>query len=176
MIKQNNKLNTKITDQQQTDSKSIIVGGIVTFFIGISPFLFYSYKSFPENTLWETSFFSLETAFFSWFDYAWYLANKIIPLYLLLIWFFTCKHWWHWILLVPIGMYSFQTWGLIQEYDGVDELELYYVLPIMMIIIPSVYLIRAKLFNSVRGTDLEAFEEELGAKKTLLQQLKDLFR
>ena len=176
MIKQNNKLNTKTTDQQQTDSKSIFVGGIVAFFIGISPFLFYSYKSFPENTLWETSFFSLETAFFSWFDYAWYFANKIIPLYLLLIWFFTCKHWWHWILLVPIGMYSFQTWGLIQEYDGVDELELYYVFPIMMIIIPSVYLIRAKLFNSVRGTDLEAFEEELGAKKTLLQQLKDLFR
>ena len=175
MIKQNNKLNTKTTDQQQTDSKSIFVGGIVTFLIGISPFLFYSYKSFPENTLWETSFFSLETAFFSWFDYAWYIANKVIPLYLLLIWFFTCKHWWHWILLVPIGMYSFQTWGLIQEYDGVDELELYYVFPIMMIIIPSVYLIRAKLFNSVRGTDLEAFEEELGAKKTLLQQLKDLF-
>lgn len=176
MIKQNNKLNTKTTDQQQTDSKSIFVGGIVTFLIGISPFLFYSYKSFPENTLWETSFFSLETVFFSWFDYAWYIANKVIPLYLLLIWFFTCKHWWHWILLVPIGMYSFQTWGLIQEYDGVDELELYYVFPIMMIIIPSVYLIRAKLFNSVRGTDLEAFEEELGAKKTLLQQLKDLFR
>ena len=176
MIKQNNKLNTKTTDQQQTDRKSIFVGGLVTFFIGITPFLFYSYKSFPENTIWETSLFSLETAFFSWFDYAWYLANKIIPLYLLLICFFTCKHWWHWVLLVPIGMYSFQTWGLIQEYDGVDELELYFVFPIMMIIIPSVYLIRAKLFNVVRGNDLEEFERELGANKTLLQQLKDLFR
>jgi hypothetical protein len=73
-------------------------------------------------------------------------------------------------------MYSFQIWGLIQENEGVDEIELYYVFPIMMIIIPSVYLIRAKLFNTLRGTDLEAFEEELGAKKTLLQQLKDLFR
>jgi hypothetical protein len=176
MIKQNNKLNTKITDQQQTDSKSIFVGGIVALFIGITPFLFYSYKSFPESTIWETSFFTLETAFYSWFDYAWYIANKLIPLYLLLIWFFTCKHWWHWILLVPIGMYSFQTWGLIQEYDGVDELELYYVFPIMMIVIPSIYLIRAKLFNKVRETDLKAFEEELGTNKTVLQQLKDLFR
>ena len=73
-------------------------------------------------------------------------------------------------------MYSFQTWGLIQEYDGVDELELYYVFPIMMIVIPSIYLIRAKLFNKVRETDLKAFEEELGTNKTLLQQLKDLFR
>jgi hypothetical protein len=176
MIKQNNKLNTKITDQQQTDSKSIFVGGIVALFIGITPFLFYSYKSFPESTIWETSFFTLETAFYSWFDYAWYIANKLIPLYLLLIWFFTCKHWWHWILLVPISMYSFQLWGIINENIGLDELELYLLFPLMMVIVPLIYLIRAKLFNQITGKDLVAFEEELGANKTLLQQLKDLFR
>tara|TARA_B100000795_G_scaffold233656_1_gene192495 strand:- start:13 stop:540 length:528 start_codon:yes stop_codon:yes gene_type:complete len=175
MIKQNNKLNTKTTDQQPTDKK-ILTGSVVVFIIAITPFLFYLYKSFPNVKVWETSFFSLETTFFSWFDYAWYMANKLIPLLLLFIWFFTCKHWWHWILLVPIGMYSFQIWGLIQENEGVDEIELYYVFPIMMVIIPSVYLIRAKLFNTLRGTDLEAFEEELGANKTLLQQLNDLFR
>jgi hypothetical protein len=175
MIKQNNKLSTKITDQQQTD-KNIFAGSVVVFFIAITPFLFYSYKSFPEEVVWETYFFTLNTQFYSWFDYAWYLANKIIPLYLLLIWFFTCKHWWHWILLVPIGMYSFQILGLIQENDNVDVLELYYVFPLMMIVIPSVYLIRAKLFNRIRGNDLDAFEEELSAKRTLVQQLKDLFR
>ena len=73
-------------------------------------------------------------------------------------------------------MYSFQIWGLIQENEGVDEIELFYVFPIMMIVVPSVYLIRAKLFNTLRGIDLKAFEEELGNNKTLLQQLKDLFR
>ena len=73
-------------------------------------------------------------------------------------------------------MYSFQIWGLIQENEGVDEIELFYVFPIMMIVVPSVYLIRAKLFNTLREIDLKAFEEELGANKTLLQQLKDLFR
>ena len=176
MIKQNNKSIETGTDLHKTDKKSIFKGSVIAFCILITPFLFYSYKSFPDVKIWETFLFSVTTDFYSWFDFAWYFVNKFVPLYLLLIWFFTCKHWWHWILLVPIGMYSFQTWGLIQEYDGVDELELYYVFPIMMIIIPSVYLIRAKLFNSVRGTDLEAFEEELGAKKTLLQQLKDLFR
>ena len=176
MIKQNNKSIETGTDLHKTDKKSIFKGSVIAFCILITPFLFYSYKSFPDVKIWETFLFSVTTDFYSWFDFAWYFVNKFVPLYLLLIWFFTCKHWWHWILLVPIGMYSFQTWGLIQEYDGVDELELYYVFPIMMIIIPSVYLIRAKLFNSVRGTDLEAFGEELGAKKTLLQQLKDLFR
>ena len=59
--------------------------------------------------------------------------------------------------MVPIGMYSFQIWGLIQEKDKVDVLELYYVFPLMMVVIPSVYLIRAKLFNKIRGNDLEAF-------------------
>ena len=175
MIKQNNKLNTNTTDQQPT-VKNLFAGSLVVIIISITPLLFYSYKSFPDVKIWETSFFTAETAFRSWFDYTWYLANKIIPLLLLFIWFFTCKHWWHWILLIPIGMYSFQIWGLIQENEGVDEIELYYVFPIMMIVVPSVYLIRAKLFNTLRGTDLKAFEEELGANKTVLQQLKDLFR
>ena len=175
MIKQNNKLNTNTTDQQPT-VKNLFAGSLVVIIIAITPLLFYSYKSFPDVKIWETSFFTAETAFRSWFDYTWYLANKIIPLILLFIWFFTCKHWWHWILLIPIGMYSFQIWGLIQENEGVDEIELYYVFPIMMIVVPSVYLIRAKLFNTLRGTDLKAFEEELGANKTILQQLKDLFR
>jgi hypothetical protein len=175
MIKQNNKLNTNTTDQQPT-VKNLFAGSLVVIIIAITPLLFYSYKSFPDVKIWETSFFTAETAFRSWFDYTWYLVNKIIPLLLLFIWFFTCKHWWHWILLIPIGMYSFQIWGLIQENEGVDEIELYYVFPIMMIVVPSVYLIRAKLFNTLRGTDLKAFEEELGANKTLLQQLKDLFR
>jgi len=175
MIKQNNKLNTNTTDQQPT-VKNLFAGSLVVIIIAITPLLFYSYKSFPDVKIWETSFFTAETAFRSWFDYTWYLVNKIIPLLLLFIWFFTCKHWWHWILLIPIGMYSFQIWGLIQENEGVDEIELYYVFPIMMIVVPSVYLIRAKLFNTLRGTDLKAFEEELGANKTVLQQLKDLFR
>ena len=175
MIKQNNKLNTNTTDQQPT-VKNLFAGSLVVIVIAITPLLFYSYKSFPDVKIWETSFFTAETAFRSWFDYTWYLANKIIPLLLLFIWFFTRKHWWHWILLIPIGMYSFQIWGLIQENEGVDEIELFYVFPIMMIVVPSVYLIRAKLFNTLRGIDLKAFEEELGNNKTLLQQLKDLFR
>jgi hypothetical protein len=175
MIKQNNNsIDTK--NHSKTDNRGLIIGGVLVLLIAITPFLFYSYESFPNSKVWETSFFTPETVFRSWFDYAWYLANKIIPLYLLFIWFFTCKHWWHWILLVPIGMYSFQTWGLIQEYDGVDELELYLVFPIMMVVVPLIYLIRAKLFNQITGNDLVAFEEELSTNKTLIQQLKDLFR
>jgi len=176
MTKQNNKSTETEIDQPKTGKGSLFIGGFAVLVIAISPIVFYSYKSFPEVKIWETSLFSAETAFYSWFDYAWYFANKFVPLYLLLIWFFTCKHWWHWIILVPIAMYSFQLWGIINESKGLDELEIYYVFPLMMILVPATYLIRAKLFAKSRGNDLKEFEKELSTQKSLLAQLKDLFQ
>jgi len=176
MDKQNNKSITPTTDHQTTGRKALFIGGVIVFFIVLSPFIFYAYKSFPEVKIWKTEYFAIETSFYSWFDYAWYITNKIVPLYLFLIWFFTCKHWWHWVILVPISMYSFQLWGLVNQNKNLDELELIYILPLMLIIVPAVYVIRAKLFDKVRGDDLKSFEEELALNKSTWQQIKDLFR
>lgn len=175
MDKQNNK-STKHLNRQSADKKALVIGGIIVFLIAISPILFYLYESFPYSNVWETSFFSISTSFPDWNAYAWYLTGKIIPLYLLLLWFFTCKHWWYWVLLIPISMFAFQLWGLIVQSNEIDENELAYVLPIMAIVIPGVFLIRAKLFNKVRGDNLKEFEEELMTKKTIWKQLKELFR
>lgn len=176
MNKPSNKSTTN-SDHQDTGKKSLFVGGVIVLLIAVTPFVFYSYKSFPDSQVWETSLFSLSTGFPDWYSYSWYLVGKIVPLYLLLMWFFTCKHWWHWILLVPIAMYSFQLWALVRESSGIyDELEIYYLIPLMAIIIPSVYLIRAKLFSKIRGNDLQSFEEELGTQKNVWGQLKDLFQ
>ncbi|GER60526.1 hypothetical protein ULMA_26340 [Patiriisocius marinus] len=175
MTKQNNKL-TEVSQSQDKGKKSLIVGGLLVIIIASTPILFYTYESFPNSTVWETYFFTLETNFPSWINFAYYLIGKSIPLLLLLIWFFTCKHWWHWIILVPIAMYSFQIWGVLNESNGMDEVELIYVIPLMMVLVPFVYLIRAKLFSKVRGNDLAAFEAELGQNRTLWQQIIDLFR
>jgi hypothetical protein len=164
-------------DHRPTAKRSLFIGGVVVLLIAVAPFIFYSYKSFPKSQVWETFLFNISTDFPDWFSYAWYLVGKIVPLYLLLLWFFTCRHWWHWIILVPIAMYSFQLWGLIRESDNqYDVLEIYYIIPLMMVLVPAVYLVRAKLFAKVRGDDLSSFEEELGAKRSTWQQLKDLFR
>jgi len=72
-------------------------------------------------------------------------------------------------------MYIFQLWGIINQSNNVDEVEIYYMLPVMMIVIPAVYLIRAKLFNKIRGDDLKSFEEDLLEKKSPWDQLKELF-
>src|SRR5690554_5471440 len=159
------------------NAKKFVGGGVIVFLIAITPYLFYMYKSFPTDTkVWETFFFSFETAYLSLYHYAWLLSGKIIPIYLLLIWFFTCKHWWHWIILLPIAMYVFQLWGIINQSRRLDEVELIYMIPEMLVIIPAVYLIRAKLFFKIRETDLSEFEEELKKERTLLQELKELFR
>jgi hypothetical protein len=154
-----------------------VVGGVIVFLIAITPLLFYSYRSFPVDVkTWETSLFTFKTSFPDFNSFAWYFNGKFIPLYFLLLWFFTCKHWWHWILLVPIAMYSFQLWGVLNESNNIDELELVYIFPLMMILVPAVYLIRAKLFNKVRENNLDRFEEDLLVKKTLWEQIKDLFQ
>ena len=177
MDKPTSKLTKDKSLRHKTVNKNLFIGGIIVILITLSPFVFYFYKNFPSDTkAYGWGGFTIETSFASVNTYVWFLVGKIVPLYLLLLWFFTCKHWWHWIILVPIAMYSFQLWGIFNESQGLDEIELYYLLPLMMILVPAVYLIRAKLFAKVRGNDLKSFEEELGENRTFWQQIKDLFQ
>lgn len=86
-----------------------------------------------------------------------------MPLLLLILWFFTCRDWWYHVILIPIAMYTFQLISVINDDSKtVDEVEIYYVLPVMMIIVPIVYFIRIKLFDKyVYGIDLKKIDAEL---------------
>lgn len=177
MNKPRNKSTRGRLKSQNTDKTSLIQGGIIVLILAITPFVYYLYESFPaDSQVWETSLFSIDTKYPSFYQYAWFLTGKLTPIVLLLVWFFTCKHWWHWIILVPLAMYIFQLWSIIHQSRSVDEVELIYLIPLMMVLIPFVYLVRAKLFNKIREGDLESFEEELLQKRTFWQQIKDLFR
>jgi len=177
MNKPHNKSTQERLKFHQPDKKSLIQGGIIVLIIGCSPFLYYAYESFPTDTqVWETFFFTFTTEYPNLYHYAWFVTGKLFPILLLLIWFFTCKHWWHWIILVPLIMYIFQLINIVKQTVGVDEVEIIYLVPIMMVIIPAVYLIRAKLFSQMRSDDLKSIEEELLEKKSIWQQIKDLLR
>ncbi|AXG71205.1 hypothetical protein KORDIASMS9_03461 [Kordia sp. SMS9] len=60
-------------------------------------------------------------------------------------------------------MYAFQlTNALYKNQANIDEIEIYWLIPIMMVITPIVYLIRLKLFDKlVLGIDLKKIEAEL---------------
>lgn len=95
--------------------------------------------------------------------YVWFLLGKFVPLYLLIIWFLTCRQWWYHVILIPILMYAFQIFEVLYSNDKyIDTKNILWLLPVCMVVIPFVYLIRIKLYDKyVNGIDLEAMESEL---------------
>lgn len=159
-------------------SSSLVTGSIIALIIAATPYIFYTYKSFPDTQVWETFLFTYEA---NWYQKvsttAWTLMSKMIPLFLLTIWFFTCKHWWYHVILIPMGMFLFQSITVINDdIQYTDETEFWYVLPIMLIIVPFVYLMRVKLFKTINSEDLDDLEEEILKNKGFFSQIKDLFR
>ena len=65
-------------------------------------------------------------------------------------------------------MYSFQLFEVIFDSDDyVDTENIWWLIPICMVVIPFVYLIRIKLYDKyVHGIDMEAMDAELKTIKT----------
>lgn len=146
----------------------------MAFFIVVSPFIFKMHEyvsSDPDATLSFLGITIDKNGFPNINVYIWFLLGKVVPLYLLLIWFFTCKHWWYHIILIPILMYAFQIFeGVISEDDYIDTENILWILPFCMIVIPFVYFVRVKLYDKhVHGIDLEAMDAELKALRAKQQ-------
>jgi len=160
--------------------RSVVIGSIIATLIACTPFLFSLHESVPQQPIWDTFLFTYDSAFWEDANYAmWVFTGKAIPLILLLVWFFTCRHWWYHALLVPIVMYIFQIIKTFSfENKNIDEFEIIYMLPIMALVIPSIYLIRAQMFNKVTDVDktMEELEEEFKIKpKTFFGKLNNYF-
>ena len=161
-------------------SDSLIIGSIIATLVAITPYLFYLYESVPSTEIWSTFLFTYDSTFWKDANYAmWVFTGKIIPIFLLLLWFFTCRHWWYHTLLVPIAMYIFQLIVMLNaDTKYMDEFQLIYLLPVMAVVIPSIYLIRARIFNKVNNANktLEELEEEFKiSPKNLWEKVKEYF-
>jgi hypothetical protein len=155
---------------QTTDRTSIILGTIVAVFLATSPYLFYLYEYVPDTPVWDTFLFTYESQGYEDVQTTmWILTGKAIPLLFLTIWFFTCRQWWYHAILVPITMYTYQITALFnQDTKFIDEFQLLYLVPIMAIVIPSIYLVRARMFNKLNDANksFEELEEEFMIKPT----------
>lgn len=145
----------------------LLLGSIIAISIAFSPYIFYLYEIFPDGPVWENSFFMYESKYYLNVTTAmWTYFGKITPLFLLLIWFFTCKHWWYHVILVPITMYTYQL--IVAFYEDaymdpsryMDTNQLIYLAPFFIIILSLVYLIRVKIFDRIYGIDLSEIERE----------------
>ena len=161
-------------------SRSAIAGSIIATIIASTPLLFLVHESVPDKLVWNTFFGTYESGFWESAQYAmWVYTGKLVPLILIIIWFFTCRHWWYHVLLVPIVMYSFQIiTSFNAELKNTDENQLLFLLPVLVLVVPSIYLIRAKMFNQINTADktLEELEEEFMIKpKGVWSKIKQYF-
>ncbi|MEO1031691.1 MAG: hypothetical protein AAFX55_09825 [Bacteroidota bacterium] len=173
------KLRKLVTDKKHYNRK-IVLGSIVATLIAGTPFVFYLHEYVPDTKEWETIFGTYDSQYFESANVAfWVLMMKVIPLLLTLIWFFTCKHWWYHALIVPITMFTFQIVSAIyDDIDPLDEFHILYLLPIMAVVFPSIYLIRARMFDKINDHDktMEELEEEFMIKpKTIWGKVKQYF-
>ncbi|MCT4629167.1 hypothetical protein [Winogradskyella sp.] len=166
------------TDKKRYNRK-VINGSLIATIVAATPFLFYLYEYVPEAKVWETFLFTYESNHFEDASTGiWVLMMKVVPLLLTIVWFFTCKHWWYHALIVPIAMFTFQVVSALSQELYMDVLHIIYLLPIMAIIFPSIYLIRAKMFYRINDHDktMEELEEEFMMKpKTIWGKVKQYF-
>ena len=172
-------MDTKVNPRKA--KKKIVIESFIICIIALTPFLFKAYDYFPGPnsrgahdaisflciTIGSNGFDSISTNI-------WFYSSKLIPLTLLIVWFFTSKNWWYHILIIPIATYAFQLFELIFSEDSViDSENIWWVIPVCMAVIPVVYFIRIKLYDRyVHGIDIEAMERELELLK--LKQKKAL--
>ncbi|MDY8135709.1 hypothetical protein [Aquimarina sp. 2201CG5-10] len=99
-------------------------------------------------------------------SFVWMIMSKLIPLILLLIWFFTCRHWWYLVILIPIAMFAFQLVSLINDdVKYFDEIEIYFVAPIIIVILGVLYTLRIRIFDRIHNIDLSEINKLLKNKK-----------
>jgi len=143
----------------------LLLGSLIALSIAFSPYIFYLYEIFPSGPVWENSFFTYESKFYlDVLTAAWTYLGKITPLFLLLIWFFTCKHWWYHSILIPICMYAYQL--IVTFYQDVylstyfiDTDGLIYLAPFFIGVLIIVYLVRIQIFDRIYGIDLSELNE-----------------
>lgn len=163
-------LKSSFLSTDKEDKRTIFIGTLIAIFMAASPYLFYLYEYAPKGETWKTLLFTYNSVGYKdVYTALWLITGKALPLILLIIWFFTCRQWWYHSLLVPITMYTYQLVAILNE-DGqfVDQFQLIYLIPIMAIIIPSIYLIRAQMFNKLNDADktFEELEEEFMIRPT----------
>lgn len=154
------------TSVRKKTKKRLWIESIMIIFIVASPFVFKAHDYFSREPDATINFLGLSidsNGFNNLNAFAWFFVSKFIPLYLLIIWFMTCKHWWYHILIIPVCMYAFQLFEVIISPDlNIDTKNVLWLLPICMVVIPFVYFIRIKIYDKyVHGIDLEAMDAEL---------------
>ena len=142
---------------------SLWTGSIILLIIIITPYLLYIHQSIPDSIEnYETIFGVIKGGHYIRVQtYIYFLLSKFVPLLLLTIWFLTNKHWWVHAIIIPISVYLFQLFSVINDSEKyADEVDFIYTVPIAVIVVVILYFIRSKLAIYILATDLKKEMDE----------------
>ena len=120
---------------------------VIILIIVALPFLFYIYRLAPDAAIWETNWFRIDAGEFGGVYFLLWLINKKSLLVLfLIIWFVTCKHWWRYVILVPLIIELFKLHSLYNDsLSSIDEIEFLQSLPFTIPVILFLILLSNRL-------------------------------
>ncbi len=166
---------TKKSQWKNQRLKSLRTGSIVLLFIALSPVLAYIHKVVPGTKVWETPFFVFKSGFYENAQtFVWALMSKVLPIFLLSIWFATCKHWWYHVIAVPLGMFIFQAVSLflLDFSETQDEVEFIVTVPLIVGVVLVLYYIRSNLSKNIEVINLDDDIDKEIEKLERLDELK----
>lgn len=120
---------------------------IIALLIIALPFLFYTYKLVPDYSIWESQFFTINSGNWESVQYFFWILNiKLLIIFSLIIWYFTCKHWWKNVILIPFIIELFKLRSIFDEsVEYIDEIEFFHSLPITIPIILFIIYLSKKI-------------------------------
>ncbi len=137
---------------------SLLIGSFITILIVAVPYFLYLSRIIPvELESMDTIFGTVKGGYYeSLQNYVYWFFSKFVPLFLLIIWFITCKNWWVHAIIIPITVYLFQLISVMNDSVAyVDEVEFIYTVPIAVIIMVILYFIRSKMSIYLEALDLK---------------------
>ncbi|TSE08754.1 hypothetical protein [Aquimarina algiphila] len=162
---------------QITDKKTKLISGVIVIIVlAMTPLLFYLYKIVPKGTTsWQFLTFTMETKGFrsvQIFIHAFFTKFTFVLSFS--VWFLTCKHWWKWVLLIPLTMFLFQLTGVVnQNIEYIDEYDFWYSLPVTIPVLVFLIILRNRLkfYNDALDLKEQLDKEILELKKeNLIEQ------
>lgn len=157
-IKQYSKVKSKYQEEGlnsiRKKRKTLLGGTIIAVIIIVSPYLFWIHELFPSISIWDSPFGTISSNYYGDVQVLfWMLLNKLVPLLLFCIWFFTCKHWWYHALIIPICTLTFQVYEVVDDETASLGSEFMYVIPLIFVVAIFVYTIRLRVFDKIYGID-----------------------
>ncbi|TVZ51059.1 hypothetical protein [Dokdonia sp. Hel_I_53] len=142
--------------KHKSKSRILATGTIIALIIALSPLFFYSYLIIPSEVSYKTFLGTIQSNYYQDVQVLfWVLFGKLAPFMLLVIWFFTCKHWWYHVILIPMSMYIVQiVVTLNDDLQFTDSKEIIFIIPIIALIATLSYTIRINIFDRIYGVDL----------------------